>query len=96
MLFILNTRVISIMNTALFFFFLNLYTAAAILPIDVEQMWVDQFYYLEGSSLRKADFRQLQIFHEVKSNKILKHVSTRWLSLKKYVYAQFVFAYLCV
>ncbi|GFO29176.1 leukotriene a-4 hydrolase [Plakobranchus ocellatus] len=56
---------------------------AAALPIDIEQMLVDTYYYLEGSSVRQADFQQLQIYHEVKQNKILKHVTTRWLSLKK-------------
>ncbi|GFS17241.1 hypothetical protein ElyMa_006817500 [Elysia marginata] len=48
-------------------------------------MLIDTFYYLEGSSLRKAEFQSLQIFHDVKDNKILKHVSKRWLSLKKFV-----------
>ncbi|GFR78928.1 connexin 27.5 [Elysia marginata] len=59
--------------------------ATAVLPIDIEQMLIDTFYYLEGSSLRQADFQQLQVFHDVKENKFLKHVSTRWLSLKKFV-----------
>ncbi|GFR61702.1 hypothetical protein ElyMa_001854100 [Elysia marginata] len=48
-------------------------------------MIIHKYYDSEGSSLGEADLQQLQIFHDVKDNKILKHVSSRWLSLKQFV-----------
>ena len=56
---------------------------AACLPLDVSQLLIDAYYYLDKSSKRQSFFKEMQLFHDVKQGKILKHVSTRWLSIKK-------------
>lgn len=55
--------------------------AAAQLPMHVEDTIVDIYYYLDKSSKRKQELRQFQTLCGVEIRKILKHVSTRWLSL---------------
>lgn len=54
---------------------------AACLPINVDQLLIDVFYYLERSSKRSANFKHAQLQQDLKNTKILKHVSTRWLSI---------------
>ena len=56
---------------------------AACLPLDVSQLLIDAYYYLDKSSKRQSFFKEMQLLHDVKQGKILKHVSTRWLSIKK-------------
>ena len=56
---------------------------AACLPFDVSQLLIDVYYYLDKSSKRQSFFKEMQLLHDVKQAKILKHVSTRWLSIKK-------------
>ena len=56
---------------------------ASCLPISVDQLLIDVYYYLDKSSKRQAAFKDMQILHEVNENKILKHVNTRWLSIKR-------------
>ena len=68
--------------------FVILYTlsqkkGAACLPFDVSQLLIDVYYYLDKSSKRQSFFKEMQLLHDVKQAKILKHVSTRWLSIKK-------------
>lgn len=57
--------------------------AAKCVPVNVEDPLIDIYYYLEKSSKRKQSFKEMQIKYEVPMKKILKHVSTRWLSLGK-------------
>lgn len=57
--------------------------AAAFLPVKVDEMLVDIFYYLEKSEKRKEKVREFQKLHDTDVKKILKHVCTRWLSLGK-------------
>ncbi|GFN78517.1 Zinc finger bed domain-containing protein 5 [Plakobranchus ocellatus] len=57
--------------------------AAACLPLNVDQLLIDTYYYLDKSSKRLAAFKAFQVLHELKDNKILKHVSTRWLSIRR-------------
>ncbi|XP_075738743.1 uncharacterized protein LOC142784016 [Rhipicephalus microplus] len=54
---------------------------SACLPLNVDELLVDIFYYLEKSSKRKDKLKAFQSLHDVETKKILKHVSTRWLSL---------------
>lgn len=54
---------------------------SACLPVNVDEVLVDVFYYLEKSSKRKDKLKAFQSLHDVEAKKILKHVSTRWLSL---------------
>ena len=49
---------------------------------DVEGTVVDVFYYFDHSTKRKGELRDFATFCIVESRKILKHVSTRWLSLQ--------------
>lgn len=51
------------------------------LPIKIDEILVDIFYYLEKSSKRKERFHKFQELYNKEAKKILKHVCTRWLSL---------------
>jgi hypothetical protein len=44
---------------------------------------IDTFYYLDKSSKRQHSFKNCQLLLDLKESKILKHVSTRWLSITK-------------
>lgn len=55
--------------------------AAKSLPVAVDDVLIDIFYYLERSSKRKEELKELQKKFDAESHKILKHVCTRWLSL---------------
>ncbi|XP_071033051.1 SCAN domain-containing protein 3-like [Parasteatoda tepidariorum] len=55
--------------------------AAAILPINVDEILVDIYYYLNKSAKRKDALKHFQALHDKEAHKILKHVCTRWLSL---------------
>lgn len=57
--------------------------AAARLPAKVDDLLIDVFYYLEKSIKRKERLQKFQNLHNKETNKILKHVCTRWLSLGK-------------
>ncbi|KAM9342341.1 uncharacterized protein KZ484_015018 [Pholidichthys leucotaenia] len=52
------------------------------LPVKLDDLLVDVFYYLEKSSKRKQALKAFQEEEGVPQSKILKHVSTRWLSLE--------------
>ena len=56
------------------------------LPVDIDQLFVDVFYYFHHSSKRKQQFVDLwcSIF-STEPEIILKHCPTRWLSLLKCV-----------
>ena len=49
---------------------------------DVEDLMVDTFYYFDKSTKRKNGLAEFCQFCDVEMRKILKHVSTRWLSLE--------------
>lgn len=51
------------------------------LPVKVDEILIDIFYYLQRSGKRKEELKQLQSLYDVDNYKILKHVCTRWLSL---------------
>ena len=57
--------------------------AAAQLPVPIEELLVDVFFYLDKSSKRKQGLKEFQDLCGVEMRKIVKHVSTRWLSLEK-------------
>ena len=44
---------------------------------------VDNFYYFDKSSKRKSGYAQFCYFCDTEYRKLLKHVSTRWLSLEQ-------------
>ena len=50
---------------------------------DVEEMAVDVFYYFDHSTKRKGELREFSHFCDIESRKMLKYVSTRWLSLQR-------------
>ena len=54
---------------------------AATLPYSVEDQLISIYYYLDKSSKRQKQLVALQKLHDTAVRKILKHVSTRWLSL---------------
>ena len=56
---------------------------ASCLPLDVGQLLIDLYYYLDKSSKRQHSFKKWQLLHELKEQKIIKHVNTRWLSIQK-------------
>ena len=55
--------------------------ACTALPFNIDEVLVDTYYYLEKSSNCIAALEAFQ--EDVKHHKILKHVSTRWLSVRK-------------
>ena len=55
------------------------------LPVDVDDFFVDLYYYFDKSAKRKEEFHEFQLFTGVKEMKIIKHCKTRWLSLEKCV-----------
>ena len=56
---------------------------ASVLPIDPADLLTDIYFYFNKRSLRSARFSSLQDFHNKEQLKMLKHVSTRWLSIGK-------------
>lgn len=59
--------------------------AALKLSVKVDELLIDIFYYLEQSSKRKKMLAEFQSLHGADTLKILKHCSTRWLSLESCV-----------
>lgn len=55
------------------------------LPVDVDDFFVDLFYFFNKSSKCKEEFREFQEFTGTKELKIVKHCKTRWLSLERAV-----------
>ena len=55
--------------------------AAKKLPADIENFVIDLYYYFHRSSKRIEEYKEFQEFCEVEPLTILKHASTRWLSL---------------
>ena len=55
--------------------------ASKILPANVEELLIDIYYFLYKSAKRKQTLRKFQTLYSSSVHKILKHVSTRWLSL---------------
>lgn len=53
------------------------------LPISAADLMVDIFYYFEKSSSRQLRFADFQSFYDHEQEAILKHVSTRWLSIDR-------------
>lgn len=49
---------------------------------DIEEVMIDNFYYFDKSTKRKGVLADYYQFCDVEYRKILKHVSTRWLSLE--------------
>ena len=55
------------------------------LPVDIDQLFIDIFYYFYHSSKRKQEFCDLWCSLFTSEPKILKHCLTRWLSLLRCV-----------
>lgn len=55
------------------------------LPIDIDDFFVDLYYFFDKSAKRKQDLREFQEFTGTSQLKILKHCKTRWLSLERAV-----------
>ena len=49
---------------------------------DVEELMVDNFYFFDKNTKRKNELAEYCTFCDVQYRKILKYVSTRWLSLE--------------
>lgn len=62
----------------------NLCATAALktLPVSVDNLLIDIFYHFKYSAKRWEQFREIQAeFEEIKPLRVLKHSTTRWLSL---------------
>lgn len=55
------------------------------LPIAVDDLLIDIYFHFNKSTKRVEEFKEFAAFTEVDSLKILKHCTTRWLSLEKCV-----------
>lgn len=49
---------------------------------DVEELVVDLFYWFDKSTKRKGSLEEYSCFCDVQYRKIIKYISTRWLSLE--------------
>ena len=56
--------------------------AADAIPVNIGDLLVDIFYYLDKSSKRKQLLKEIQQVYSAQSHAILKHCATRWLSLQ--------------
>lgn len=57
--------------------------AAAALPA-IDDLLVDIHYYFNKSEKRQSNCKDIQEMFDVTQKKMLKHVCTRWLSIKRY------------
>ena len=57
--------------------------AANTLPVAIDEVLIDIFYYMKKSSKRLYKLGVLQAMHDVDQKKMLKHVCTRWLSIDR-------------
>ena len=55
---------------------------AKTLALQVEDVLTDAYYYLKHSAKRQTEFKEIQELSSGENLKVLKHVPTRWLSLK--------------
>ena len=55
------------------------------LPLPVDELLIDVYYHFAHSAKRKEQYREFLAFCDVEPLKILKHASTRWLSLERCV-----------
>ena len=53
------------------------------LPMPVEELLIDVYFHFNHSAKRKEQYHEFLEFCDVAPLKILKHASTRWLSLEK-------------
>ena len=51
------------------------------IPLPVEDLLIDIYFHFEKSCKRKEIFKEFQDFTGIEFQKIIKHCSTRWLSL---------------
>lgn len=58
---------------------LCLFSGVKVLPVDVDDFFVDIFYHFEKSAKHKEEFREFQEFTDARKLKIIKHCKTRWL-----------------
>ncbi|XP_067668324.1 uncharacterized protein [Haliotis asinina] len=56
---------------------------ASQLPFNIDEILVDIYYYLDKSSKRLSGLGEWQKLYDVEHKTILRHVSTRWLSIGK-------------
>ncbi len=65
---------------------LTIKEAMKTLPVDIDQLFIDVFYYFFHSSKRKQEFFDLwRSLFTSEPTTILKHCTTRWLSLLRCV-----------
>ena len=54
------------------------------LPVSLDELLIDIYYHSKHSSKRWHEFNEIQLeFSDVKPLRVLKHSSTRWLSLER-------------
>ncbi|KAJ8886997.1 hypothetical protein PR048_013211 [Dryococelus australis] len=57
-------------------------SASKVLPVSMEDLLVDLYYYLDKSAFCHQKFKACQVLCDTATHKILKHTSTMWHSLK--------------
>lgn len=55
------------------------------LPVSVDDVLVDIYYFFDKSDKRQAEFRQFQDLCDKDQRRMLKHGATRWLSIGRCV-----------
>lgn len=59
--------------------------SAKVIGVNIEDLHTDLYHWFEKSTKRKGVLLEYMKFYRHEDTKILKHVSTRWLSLERCV-----------
>ena len=71
----------SLSNVYKFIYIIILYVKVS--KFNVEEIVIDLYYWFDKSTKRKANLQRYCVFCDTSYRDIIKHVSTRWLSLEK-------------
>ena len=63
----------------------SLLVLAKALPFDVDDFFVDLYYYFHKSARCREELREFQDFVGISEMKIIKHCPTHWFSLEKVI-----------
>ena len=78
---IVHLKRYSLSNVYKFIYIIILYVKVS--KFNVEEMVIDLYYWFDKSTKRKANLQRYCVFCDTNYRDIIKHVSTRWLSLEK-------------
>ena len=78
---IVHLKRYTLSNVYKFIYIIILYVKVS--KFNVEEMVIDLYYWFDKSTKRKANLQRYCVFCDTNYRDIIKHASTRWLSLEK-------------